>query len=353
MKTKYKHLATLLFAFAIVISTVSFAFTAEAVDLSRGCSLTVVPGSSDLTQELTEAGVVIDLYRVADAKEAGSSDSYTYSLLSKYDGLVISDNPNNSEWRSLSQAAAKIALIDGADTPVVTGAASDKAITQTDGNGNLSAGLYLVVARGQGVQNYTTTIKDESGNEQVATVAYSQKHVYTFAPELVSLPGKEADASGSVNTANPSEWIYDLSITLKPEQDVRIGSLEIIKTLLTYATGSPAIFVFSIEAVLNGENVYSDVISMDFNAPGKQRVIIDNIPVGAQVTVTEIYSGAGYSLDGSNETQTVVIPTGDTVSVSFTNNYHNGLNQGGGITNHFEYDDDSGWGWTQITAQEP
>lgn len=221
-----------------------------------------------------------------------------------------------------------------------------------DAGGNLSAGLYLVVARGQGLQNYITEIKDESGATQIATVAYSQSHIYTFAPELVSLPGKQADASGSVNTANPGEWIYDMSITLKPEQDVRQGSLEIIKTLLSYsASAGPAIFVFSVEAVLNGENVYSNVISMDFTEAMQQSRRIDKIPVGAQVTVTEIYSGACYKLT-TDETQTATIPADGIVSVSFTNDYDSSSKKGGGITNRFEYSSDTGWDWTPLPAGE-
>lgn len=348
---RYKRLAVLLvlvFTLATV-ATVSTS-TVSAVDLSQPCSLTVVPGSSEYIEDLTSAGLVVDLYRVADAREVSSADSYTYQFVSDFASLEISDSPTNLEWRSLSQKAANIALKSGQAHPVVTGAACDHAIGQTDAGSSLSAGLYLVVVRGQGLKNYMTTVKDEAGKEQIATVAYSEKYTYTFAPELVSLPGKQADANGNVNTANPGEWLYDMSITMKPGQAKRFGSLEIIKTLLSYsATSGPATFVFSVEAVLNGKNVYSDVVSLVFNSPGQKSCLIEKIPVGAMVTVTEVYSGACYTLT-TDADQTAVIPANDVVSVSFTNDYAGTNNGGGGITNHFVYNSDFSWKLTKIPS---
>lgn len=341
MKNICKRLTTLLLVFAIVATTVSATITAKAVDLSRSCSLTVSPGSSEFAEEFAEAGIVIDLYRVAELQES-SSDSYTYNLLDSYKEIELSDSPDNTEWRQKSQEAAKLALIDCADAPVVSGAPVKSPI------GGLDPGLYLVIARGQNVENYIRTVTDDSGNGQIATIANSQSHTYTFAPELVSMPGKEADASGSLNTANSGAWIYDMSITLKPEQDSRYGALEIDKTLLTFNASGQATFVFSIEAVLNGETVYSDVVSITFTDAGQQSCRIGRIPVGAVVTVTEIYSGACYTL-ASAATQSVVITADELASVSFTNDYDGGMNQGSGITNSFEYSSESGWSWTQIS----
>ncbi len=209
----------------------------------------------------------------------------------------------------------------------------------------LGSGLYLLIARGSDVEDYVRMVADDAGNETVVTVAQSERHVYTFAPELVALPGKAADDSGAVNTANPGEWLYDLTVQMKPEQSLRMGQLEIVKTLLSYETSAPATFVFHVEAVLDGEKVYDQVVSATFTAAGEERILIDDIPVGAEVTVTEVYSGASYELT-TDGTQRTVIAAEDTAEVGFTNTYNRKKRTGYGITNHFTYGED-GWQWEQ------
>lgn len=343
MKQICKRLTVLLLLLAMAVALIPGVENVHGVDLSRPCSLTVVPGAKGYKDDLAEAGVVIDLYKVADAREVSGGDMYSYQLLDAYKDLNISDSPDNSEWRSNSQKAADIALRSGRETPVVRGAASGAPITTANNGSRLSSGLYLVVARGQGVEQYITEIQDETGAMRLATVAYSQHSKYTFAPELVSLPGKEASADGSLNTANPGDWVYDMSITLKPEKDNRYGSLEIVKTLLSYETSAPATFVFSIEAEGYNEknelvNVYSDVVTMVFTESGVQSVLIDKLPAGAVVTVTEVYSGACYVLT-TDDRQISVISADTVASVSFTNGYNNSPNKGGGITNKFAFTD--------------
>ena len=68
------------------------------------------------------------------------------------------------------------------------------------------SGLYLAAARGNGIQDYITTLEDG----KTATIAQSHAYTYTFTPALISLPGKEADENGSINTAGDGEWLYDL-----------------------------------------------------------------------------------------------------------------------------------------------
>ena len=66
---------------------------------------------------------------------------------------------------------------------------------------------------------------DETGaSAGTATIANSHTYKYTFAPELVSLPTKEANETGVISTGNPGDWIYDAHVTLKPSQDVRLKS---------------------------------------------------------------------------------------------------------------------------------
>ena len=63
--------------------------------------------------------------------------------------------------------------------------------------------------------------------------------------------------------------------------------------------------------------------------------------------MTEVYSGAGYSLIAGPDGP-VIIGADEVVSVTFTNDYDNSGNGGHGITNHFEYDPENGeWIWVQ------
>lgn len=164
------------------------------------------------------------------------------------------------------------------------------------------------------------------------------------------MPSKEA-VDGEINTANPGDWLYDVSVTLKPERDVRYGDLEIVKTLQSYETDDPATFVFQVEAVLNGQNVYSNVVTISFTEAGQKSVVIEDLPVGAEVTVKEVYTGAVYTVVTA-DTQTAVIPANDVVSVAFTNGYDNTDRDGGVVINQFDYNADSGWGWTKVTDGE-
>ena len=104
--------------------------------------------------------------------------------------------------------------------------------------------------------------------------------------------------------------------------------------------------------MLNGENVYSNVVSITFGSAGEKSVIVDRIPAGAQVTVTEIYSGAGYKVvSPMTVTPADLISVKDILKVHFTNDYADTPGAGGGITNHFEYVID-GWEWNADPEQQ-
>lgn len=329
-------------AFTAVAATPALDSAAAAVDVGRPCTLTVSPGGGEFADDLRDAGVVIDLYKVADAVADSQYDTYTYDLLDGYTGLEVPEGLDDAGWRALSREAARIALDGG--TPVVSGADVDKAADIP------GCGLYLVVARGRDIADYMTSVAGEDGVEGPATIARSRGYTYTFAPSLVSLPSKEAE-DGVIDTAGPGDWLYDVSVTLKPQREVRYGSLEIVKTLQSYETEDPATFVFQVDAVLDGQNVYSDVVALSFTAAGQKSTLIEDLPVGAEVTVREIYTGAVYTLITA-DTQTAVVPANDVVSVAFTNGYDNTNKGGGAVVNQFEYDAEGGWGWTKIPDDE-
>ncbi len=336
-------LLAVVLAFGAAAFTPAIDGTARAVDFDKACSLTVNPGSGEFSEDLASAGIVIDLYPVAGAVPVDGHDTYTYDFTGDFASLSISDQPDQDEWKALSQKAAAIALKDV--EPSVKGAAAWEAIP------DLSCGLYLVIARGGDREDYVVTVENEAGEQSIATVAYSGEYIYTIAPALVSLPGKEADENGDSMTSGSGEWIYDVETDLKIQRALRYGALEITKRLASYETKDPATFVFSVEAKLKDKTVYSDVVSLTFTAPGEKKTLIEKIPVGAQVTVTEVYSGAVYEPTVSAE-QTAVIEAEQAANVTFENDYNETHKGGGSVVNRFDYHSDTGWGWTKITDEE-
>ncbi|MEY8517085.1 DUF5979 domain-containing protein [Lachnospiraceae bacterium 29-84] len=334
-------LLVFLLAVGVVAFTPGLDGEAGAVDFDRACSLTVAPGSEDLAADLQGADVVVDLYKIADAEPVSGQDTYTYAFLEGYQDAkaVYEANTNQADWTKMAQAAARVAL-DG-KAPAVTGAAVNAPMK------DLGCGLYLVIARGAELEDYKVTVKEEDGTEELATIADSDTYTYTYAPALISLPGKEREEGDPTTSADSGAWLYDMSVTLKPSQEVRYGSLEIVKTLQSYETKDPATFVFDIEAVKDGEVVYSNVASLSFTEAGQKHTLLEGIPVGAVVTVREVYSGNAYEAV-TNPEQTTTIVANEVASVSFTNDYNETNNGGGAVTNHFENDDENGWSWTQI-----
>ena len=135
-----------------------------------------------------------------------------------------------------------------------------------------------------------------------------------------------------------------------------------LKSIKLYnETMKGASFVFDIEAEVNGEIVYSDVVSMVFDGTGTKSVVIKELPAGANITVTEVYSGSSYEATGEAE-QTTQIVADEMVSTAFENQYDGKLNGGSSVVNHFEFtpnektaDDqkqsaeDGVWDWEQQT----
>lgn len=346
MKRLVCPLLSFVLAVGLTVAAPKLSGEVKAVDLNKNCSLTIAPGGAEFEDLSEEAKVVVDLYKVATAVQVSGYDTYTYEFAEGYEALkeIFDKNPKNAQWGEMAQAAAEYALEKGEP--------SQKETPVNQKVEGLDCGLYLLIARGSDVADYKTTVTTEDGEQKIATIANSKTHVYTFAPELISLPGKQAtDENGNVSntTSGNGDWIYDMQVTLKPQQDPRFGSLEIVKKLITYNVDVPAVFVFQIEGVLDGKNVYSNVATLEFTEPGQKKALIENIPVGAEVTVTEVYSGASYKIT-SADVQNATIDAADVASVEFTNDHTPTPHGGGGVNNHFTYDTQNGWQLEQQPA---
>lgn len=318
------------------------------------------PGNNnqEMVADLAGAAITVDLYKVADAQPVSGYDTYTYKFLDEYKDLedIYKGDPNNAEWKKMAQEAASYVkksqeaeAPEGTAQPVMSGAISNGYAEF----GGLKSGLYLLIARGTDIEDYWTTVNQQGDVEEgeaeaaesIATIARSNRYVYTYSPEMISLPGKEGNT-----TAGNGEWLYNVTASLKPEQSVRYGSLEIVKTLLSYETKDPATFVFRVTGVLGEETVFDDMVSLTFtpeDIAGQKSVILeDRIPVGAVVTVTEEYSGGVYG-QISVTPDPVTIEANNIVSVPFTNDYNETDRGGGSVTNSFNQSE-TGWRLQQI-----
>lgn len=340
-----------------------------------------------------------------------------------------------SDWQALAQAAAKKVLGDGKEMQPAADIKPYRENVPITGDREaaekMGTGLYLLIAKGTGMdgpEDYRVVMQGKSHTSKmdgdIATIANSDDHTYIFAPQLISLPMKDENIRGddpeSENgplpdlnddymTSDPGSWVYDLNVYLKPVRVGRYGSLEISKKLQVYESEEDVLLpeeggnepadgsigqdektTFVFKATWNDPNdggkQKSKVDSLTFPIikDGKKiydwQLYMDGIPVGTEVTVEEVYSGASYEIVGSG-IQTVTIGRGtenikngiavldenDAVikivtseendseekrtevgaSVAFTNTYNGNQRKGYGINNEFVYDDEGrpSWKW--------
>ena len=176
---------------------VSHVTAATAVETGRECSVTVeLDGSSE---ELKSLSIPVKLYRVAEVSESGK-----YTSLPGYESLKLSEGDSDTsaqEWEEKAKTASDLVK---EQTPE-----ANAELTVTGGTGTedgLPTGMYLVEA------------------EEVQSPEYT----YTFSPFLLSLPNNYYGSGGS------DDWVYDVTTGLKPDQEERLGDLEIEKTLTSY-----------------------------------------------------------------------------------------------------------------------
>lgn len=327
---KRKKLGRIILAAVLMCSALALpeVYAADPVDLQAECSLKINCTSqfektgalmSSALIEVYSLPVEIDLYKVAEIDVTGkytSTDGF-----SGMDFSGINHSTATSDWMKFAADAKKIVDTAREDVIPVETKATKEGTTTFE---KLPVGLYLVDAQ----------------------QLLSPHNQYDFTPYLVSLPNNYYSQSNQDDT-----WIYDAVVGLKPEKSDRYGDLKIVKTLSNYnATVDGATFVFQVEATKTDVDtkettvVYSNVVAIDFNEPGQKEVLIQNIPAGANVKITEIYTGASYELV-SDATKTAMIVAneaeGAPVTVNFENTYSGNLNGGNGIVNSFIYSQDA------------
>ncbi|MBE6009928.1 MAG: Cna B-type domain-containing protein [Lachnospiraceae bacterium] len=216
----------------------------------------------------------------------------------------------------------------------------------------------------------TTEIEEESDTglsadltAEMATEddANTWKYVFEQVPAYrdgypVTYTVKELDENGNVIEPADEDAAYSIVYKTSYSEDqltvtnaMEFGDLEITKTVEPYEDNTDATFVFSVVATVAGieDPVYENIVALTFDGPGsKTASLIGEIPVGADVTVTEVYGGADYEIVGDLTANTTIVSNEDEAapaSVEFTNTYDDTLNHGYGVLNKFAANDEGTW----------
>lgn len=284
-------------------------------------SLTLSLGAdSEYQEDLSGAAWNVAVYRVASYASQGSCVAEE-GFEDVTDAINASESLTAEEAEELALEAARIVgWTEGGQTEDLTEPDAWISMAQCQGRAEgLSSGIYLVISEN----------------------ALTEDHEYTFQPSLLTIPVQQEDGS----------WTEDVTAFLKPEQNPRYGSLRIRKSLDSFnGMLGEVTFVFQIEGVdENGQTVYSNVAATTHSGAGTQEAVVDRIPSGTLVTVTEVYSGASYELTSQPQQQAQI--TADQVAgVEFSNTYNDELTAGTGAVNQFEYDENDGWLWNRLES---
>ncbi len=212
------------------------------------------------------------------------------------------------------------------------------------------AGACFTIAQGEKYVNDKGELTDEA-YEFVTDDEGLLKVRYLSAGEYV-LHETKAPTGYLPAEEDVTFTVYDSEILVEqePVEEITVldepyyGDLEITKIVERFdETGGPATFVFNVTAVLDGKTVFEDVVALTFTEAGTRTAkIVGRIPAGATVTVTEIYSGAGYVVTSQKSVTGTISPT-EPVKATFVNRYDDELVHGSGILNEFTSDGNGGW----------
>lgn len=349
--------AALVCAMAFSVAALSYGntYAADAIDVDATCSLSVDLSavSKEYVSDLETMTIPVNLYKVATVDVSGN-----YTEVEAFTGLETDDEYGLEDIDSETTAEEWLSMAKAAMDMVQKGSlAASNSFNIAGGSGTikgLDTGMYLVVP-----QN---------------TLNADYSYEYQFTPYLTALPGNNYysyDDHGKPVAGTADDWIYNATIGLKVGREMQYGSLVINKTLTGYSSlTQEGYFVFDISGQKDGVT-YTNVAAIRLNADDMERddngklvgvgsTTISGIPVGMEVTVTEIYSGGSYEPSGNSVQKAVIVadqtvqPGGTGASVAFENQYNDKLIPGTGVLNQFtapEGEKDWGYSTDTVTAQ--
>ncbi len=347
-------------------------YAVNTVNINEKCTL-VVTTEND---ELKNAEIALKLYRVANMKEDGTVEKLEKGAFSGVDVSVYKSDATTDELKALAEEFKKAAE-PGEAVEQEAVPKPDKSFTMEEEKAEikvegLQTGLYLLLAD---------------------TVSYGT-YEYQFSPILITLPTTEEVKDPYDKDHKLYNLVYDAKATLKPEKVDLFAQLRITKKLEDYridvdADGSPvpellpASFIFEIKAEKEGKIVYSNVTSLKYDPEagwnaGSASTVLEKIPAGADVTVTEVYSGASYEMVAGTTVKTTEYDEGGKIKeesdrssgnepiitsigaypkyeyeVVFSNTYDGGQRKGISVINEYEYNENAEMpAWTYQGSQK-
>ena len=366
MKRITKIILSLMAVLCIALCTMGTSAEGLQPDMSKPMSLTVSVG--DISEMLSavpqeDGTICYDLYRIADISE----DGFTYQVTDKFSensaikeelskASTTSDSESAPDWQALAQQAFAIA-VGGEGTVVNAPSGADYTGLPLDKENGVSKGLYLLVARetldNKSVVKLVSAVDADGENHyedsQYAVCITAGENVYTITPQIVCVPTKVlANGSIAASTVEDGTWKYDQQIVLKMSVEPATGKIRINKTLTGHTGDEEVVCIFQVDAYYDNKLYSSEVYSVTFDGNGNKSLVIEGLPIGATVNVTEVYSGANYKATVSAP-GSVTVSGSQMVSVDFENTRDN-ERSGGGITNHFTYQVNGGDGSWNLTT---
>ena len=381
MRMKSRRTLAVLLSMILLLALAPSGF---AVNLEAPNTLTVnfVPENSDFGNDLKTARIQVDLYKLAAAVPDVISDSYHYDVpetdnghpfwaaLTQLQGDLADaeklEDQNNRDtvfdkFEPYAQTFAGIVLDSHPEIPV---ARSELAVAEntTITVDNLDAGLYLLIIHGAGLTTKdgvpetgyvvkTEQASGETGTDKTVTYAtrvVTDDYEYLYRPQLLTVPTKVSEENEQQYNTAYGNWVNTLTIYAKPTREANNGDLKIIKNVNNPGP-DPVDFVFEVSWLGKDRIPVTKVVSMTFEGETRKEYVLANtVPIGTEVTVTEVHSGIGYTAEISSRTATIVAtptPTEGAASadsadsagiaeVVFTND-HTGPGGGHGILNRF------------------
>lgn len=387
------RIAAILAAVLMVTSVSAVtAFADCSADLTA-CTVTVslptVAADDTSFDEIGVAGVVLDFYQVTPAVDLTGYDAYEFGTWN------APFTAYEKEWTDLAnKAKAGTALtadeVNGFTQHLASAVLDAAAAPSYTARGTLGAaptsvtvpgGMYLVLAHSSAdaaVADYAVKTTDAAGKATYATKADGETKRYLFAPMLVTAPVKKTASLGSTSitagdekveitipaadsntAADRGDWADAASLVVKVGVTDLEGSLKITKNLLNHETmegrADKDTFIYRIES----DKGFSGAESIVFESGGSTKsVVVDHIPMGATVTVTEIYTGSDYKPVGESVKTAKITPsdpeTGEGMAEVVFSNEHNGGHKGGGsVKNTYGTTSNDGgitWTWSDTPA---
>ena len=379
MRMKSRRTLAILLSMILLLALAPSGF---AVNLEPGANTVIVnlvpTNQSDMEKDLAEIHVQADLYLLAPAVRYEAPfenvDSYTYQVPAENDPyydllsqltkeLNDAEKPESppaeeavfQQFEPYAQAFAGIVLERRPEIQPSTTKSTLDGQTMISVSG-LNAGLYLLIIRGSDLSTkddnsqtgYVKKTEQASGTEGAekttlyTTRVVTEDYEYLYRPQLLTVPTKLDKTTPQYNTAF-GEWTNELIIYAKPTREANNGDLKIIKNVNNPGP-DPVDFVFEVTWKDKSNNDVTKVVTMTFKGDTrKEYTLVNTVPIGTEVTVTEVHSGIGYTAVTGPQTVTIQAPAaatadGETAAVrnvvEFTND-HTGPGGGHGILNRF------------------